>query len=79
MSTDTFYCTTCGKTKPASDARSVEVKRGRGFARVKRCVGCVNLAKLPRKQRQEASDKARLEAAQALSYAKATGVEAPDV
>ena len=79
MSNDTFYCTTCGKTKPASDARMVEVKRGRGHALVKRCIGCVNLAKLPRKQRQEASDKARLEAAQALSYAKATGVEAPDV
>ena len=76
---DTFYCTTCGLSRPAADVRMVEVKRGRGYAKVKRCATCVERSKMSPEQRKAIGDKDRKELAKAKSYAKKTTVEAPDV
>lgn len=74
-----FYCTTCGRQRPIEEQREVEVKRNRGYAKIKRCATCVERSKMSVKEREAASAKDRKEETAAKKYAKDSSVEAPDV
>ncbi len=72
MSYDRFYCTTCCADRPIAGSKYVKVKRGNGFANIRRCSFCLERRKGTAQERDARSKQEVKEKRAAAVHAKMT-------
>lgn len=70
--TERFYCTTCCVDRPVEGSKIVKVKRGNGFAKLRRCAICMERKKGTAGERDQRSKEEVAEKRKAAVYVRKT-------